>query len=123
LSELRASVESLPDSAELHGEASAMFLHLGRQAEAERETRRALALDPEEPTALRVSADLAARRALGPEGDAAARDEASRLYGQLAREPDADEDIFPVLARLRSMAGDASGAVGGGAQVRGPAAG
>ena len=111
LGELRAAVDASPDSSELHAEASAMLLHLGRQAEAEREAKRALAIDPKESTALRVSADLAARRALGPEGDAAAREEAIRLYGQLAREPGADEDIFPILARLRSMSGDNAGAV------------
>ncbi len=111
LAEMREAIETAPESAELRGESAALLLHLGKESEAEEEAKLALAIDPSESSALRVAADLDAHRALSPEGDPEARDRAIALYGEISRRKDADDEIFPVLARLRALASDPEGAV------------
>jgi tetratricopeptide (TPR) repeat protein len=110
LGEIRTATALMPQSAGLRAESASLLLALGRSAEAERLARQAIESDPGEATALRVLADLAAHRAVAADSDAASRDEAIRLYEQLARSPDADDDIFPILARLKLLAGDSAGA-------------
>ena len=111
LDELREATSLEPDSAGLHAEAARMIYRLGRRSEAERLARRAIEIDPNQGTALRVLADLSASRALGPGGDPAARDEAIRLYETLTIGPDADNEVFPTLIRLKLLAEDTAGAV------------
>ncbi len=111
LAELREAAALEPDSAELHAESAAFMLSLGKRTEAERMARRALEIDSGSSVALRVLADLAASKALGPNPDDASRQEAIRLYGRLAAMPDADDDVLAILARLKLGAGDKAGAL------------
>ncbi|MBZ5640512.1 MAG: tetratricopeptide repeat protein [Acidobacteriia bacterium] len=110
LGEIRAATGMVPQSAGVRAEAASLLLALGRAAEAERLARQAIEIDPGETAALRVLADLAARRALAGDPDPASRNEAIRLYEVLARSQDAEDDLFPILARLKLMAGDSAGA-------------
>ncbi len=111
LNEIRAATAFVPQSAGLRAESASLLLALGRGAEAERLARQAIEIDPDATTAIRVLGDLAARRALGTDTDEASRGEAIRHYEKLSRSPDVEDDVFPILARLRLMAGDAEGAV------------
>ena len=110
--EVDAAVALEPGSADLHAQAASLLAMLGRRADADRLARRALDLDPSELEAVRVLADLAASRSFGPKADTQARAEAIRLYERLAAEdPDAPDEIWSALARLKLAAGDADGAV------------
>ncbi len=110
--EVDAAVALEPGSADLHAQAASLLAMLGRRADADRLARRALDLDPSELEAVRVLADLAASRSFGPKADAQARAEAIRLYERLAVEdPDAPDEIWSALARLKLAAGDSDGAV------------
>jgi tetratricopeptide (TPR) repeat protein len=100
-----------PDSAALQAEGASLLQMLGRKTDAERMARRALEIDPKQRGATRVLADLAASRALSNPAEASNRQEAIRLYEQLAADPDADADLFPILVRLRLQGGDKGGAV------------
>ncbi len=111
LAEVRAAAALVPGSAALRAEGASLLMALGRGSDAEKLARQAIEIDPGQTGALRVLADLASRRAMSSENDSASRDEALRLFEQLARSPDAEDDIFPVLARLRLMAGNTAGAV------------
>jgi tetratricopeptide (TPR) repeat protein len=111
LSEIRAATALVPQSAGLRAESASLLLSLGRGAEAERLARQAIEIDPDATAAIRVLGDLAARRALGTDTDEGSRGEAIRHYEKLSRSPDVEDDVFPILARLRLMAGDADGAV------------
>jgi Flp pilus assembly protein TadD len=110
LGEIRAAAALMPRSAGLRAESASLLLAMGRGAEAERLARQAIDIDPHEATALRVLADIAARRAIAADSDTASRDEAIRLYEELAESPDPEDDVFPILARLRLLAGDSAGA-------------
>jgi tetratricopeptide (TPR) repeat protein len=110
--EIDAAVALEPNSAELYAQGATLLAMLGRRADADRLARRALELAPGEIAAERVLADLAAARSFGPKADPQARSEAIRLYGLLAAEdPDAPDEIFSALARLKLASGDAAGAV------------
>lgn len=109
--EIRQATELDPRSAPLRAEAAGLLASMGRRAEAERVARQALEIDPAEPTALRTVADLLAGQALGPSADPAKRDEAIRLYERIAASPEADDEIFPILANLKLLEGDLPGAV------------
>jgi len=100
-----------PDSASLQAEGAALLQMLGRKSDAERMARRALEIEPGQRGATRVLADLAAGRALASPADTASRQDAIRLYEQLAADPAADADLFPILVRLRLQGGDKQGAV------------
>jgi tetratricopeptide (TPR) repeat protein len=110
--EVEQAVQLEPGSAELHAEGAMLLAMLGRRADAERLARQALALDPGQLEAIRVLADLAASRSFGPKGDPAARAEAIRLFEQLSvQDPDAPDDIWSALTRLKLANGDNAGAV------------
>lgn len=101
-----------PDAPALRGEGAMLLALAYRRTDAERLAREALAADPDEPSALRVLADLAAARSFGPAADPEARLEAIRLYERLAVSDErAPHEIWAVLSRLKMGAGDAEGAV------------
>lgn len=108
--EIEAAIALVPDSADLRAEGAALLSAIGRRGEGERMARRALEMDPVQATALRVVAEAAALRALGPNADPQARGEAIRTYTRLlkadARVPD---EIYSTLARLKLLDGDAAG--------------
>ena len=100
-----------PESSALHAQGAALLALLGRRADAQRLANRALEIDPGQLEAVRVLADLEATRSFGPKADAAAREEAIRLYERLAKEdPDAPDEIWSALSRLKLAAGNPAGA-------------
>jgi tetratricopeptide (TPR) repeat protein len=109
--EVERAVALDPASPALRAEASGLLLLAGRSVEAERQARRALELDPSEPVALRVLGDIAAARALGPRSDAASREEAIRLYDRWLAAGGVDDQVLWILARLKLLAGDRTGAL------------
>jgi tetratricopeptide (TPR) repeat protein len=111
VSEMRAAVASDPDSADLLAEVSVLFMQLGRRTDAETAARQAVAIDPGQRTALRVLGDLAAARYAASTSDRESLDEAIRIFALLSEAPDADDDVFAILARLKMAAGDREGAL------------
>jgi tetratricopeptide (TPR) repeat protein len=108
---INAAVALEPQSSSLHAQGAALLALLGRRSDAERLAQSALEIDPAELEAVRVLADLEASRSFGPKADAAARLEAIRLYERLAQDdPDAPDEIWAALARLKLASGDAEGA-------------
>ncbi len=111
MSEIRRAVELRPGSADLQAESASLLWAMGRRAEAEKLARGALRLDEQQPTALKVLAELATFRAMSRAGDDKSRDEAIRLYEMLARGPEVDDETLRILANLRVQAGDLAAAV------------
>ena len=109
LRELRLALELEPDSAALHGVAASMLLQADFRREAERVADRALELDPDEKKALRVLADLALSNV--GRGDTAGINEAIVMYERLAEDPDVEDEVLLILARLEAQTGDSAGAV------------
>lgn len=107
---VREAVGADPDSADLLAEGARLLMQLGRRAEADRMARRATEIVADQATAIRVLADLANARAIRSDADVESRDEAIRLYQTLAAQPRPDPEVFLLLARLRALAGDRSGA-------------
>ncbi len=110
--EIAEAVALLPDSAPLLEQGASLLAAAGRRGDAERMAHRALEIDDRSWTATRVLADLAATRAFGAQGDAAARAEAIRLYEKIAAgDPAAGPEVFGALTRLKLQSGDPDGAV------------
>ena len=91
--ELRQAIELQPESPELLIEAADLLLWTGRRSEAEKVARQAQKVDPQHPRVRRFLAELAASRALGARRDPAAREEAIRLYEELAAEDGTDTEV------------------------------
>ena len=108
---LRRACSLDPGSAPLHAEGAAMMLLLGERDEAEALATRALELEPDDPRATRVLADIAAARAVDTDMAPVNRDEAIRLYDRLATDPAVADEVLGVLANLKLHAGDNRGAV------------
>jgi tetratricopeptide (TPR) repeat protein len=115
LEEVQAHLENAsrlqPQDVELHAEAAALLQLLGDYDDAGVMARRALAIRPDHPRAMRVLADLMAMRAVGTELDVGSRQEAIRLYERLALDPLVEDEVYGLLANLKMHAGDVPGAV------------
>jgi len=115
LDEVQAHLENAtrlqPQDAELRAEGAALLQQLGAFDDAGVMARRALELQPDNPRAMRVLADLMAMRAVGVERDEASGQEAIRLYERLALDPQVEDEVYGLLANLKMHAGDVPGAV------------
>lgn len=108
---IREAIELQPDSAEVRAEAGHLLFMMGQRAEAERLAREAIELDPQQARALQLLADLVMNRAMrsGDRGEGLA--EALGLYERIAELPDADPEVYGIVAQLRRDAGDLPGAI------------
>lgn len=109
--ELGKALDIEPDSADLRAEAAVFLMTLGRQADAERQARKALALDPENLRGLRLLAAIVEERSSSGLRGSGGLFEAVTLYERLVRGPEARPEDFSSLIRLRLRLGDQDGAV------------
>lgn len=108
---LRTALELEPESADLRAEAANLLYLLGQRFEAESTAREALELDPENARALELLAEMIVNRAMASGGDAKGLREGVALYERLATLPEADDEVWQMLANLRLELGDTAGAV------------
>lgn len=108
---LRTAIELEPDSADLRAEAANLLYLLGQRFEAESTARQALELDPENARALELLAEMLVNRAMAAGGDAKGLREGVALYERLAALPDADVEVWQMLANLHLELGDTDAAV------------
>jgi len=109
--EVVKAIEIRPDSADLRAEAAMLLMSIGRQADAERQARKALELEPENLRALRLLAAIVEDRSKSGVRGSGGLFEAVTLYERLIQSPEARPEDYSSLVSLRLRLGDRDGAV------------
>jgi predicted Zn-dependent protease len=94
------------DSADLRVELADLYVSLNQSSEAEEQARKALAEDPGNVRARQLLADTLAGGSAEDEGHAARLQEAEKIYRDLLREGNADDDSVMALADIEMDRGD-----------------